>query len=400
MVQDTRELNRKAVLTALMQARPASRKQIAEASGISAATVTRAVDQLLSEGIVTETAEIIAETRGRRAVQLDIVAERSYVVGVDLGASNTRIIVADLLAHPLVAVETPTPAETDSLELAAWLAGTIREAAGDVWDRVDHVSLGLPGAVSQRDRTVSNAPNLPQVETVTFLDDAQDAIGKPVRFDNDANYALLGEQHFGAARSARNAAMLTIGSGLGAGLAIDGRILQGEHGLIGEFGQLPVGPLGTRLEHLVTGGGIIRRAAEAGIELTAPNELFAEDARPALQTLRAHFDQALLIVLTATTVSCDPQTIVLGGGIANSLTSTLDRYQLALEQNLRVSPTLASAELGDFSGSVGAVVAALHAAYEDLGIQEDTLIRLPHGTALARPQVDAARAHANPIPAR
>lgn len=397
MVQDTRELNRKAVLTALMHARPASRKQIAEASGISAATVTRAVDQLITEGIVTETTEIIAETRGRRAVQLDVVADRSYVVGIDLGASNTRLIVADLLANPLIAIETPTPGDTTSLELASWLADTIRDAAGDVWDLVEHVSLGLPGAVSQRDRTVSNAPNLPQIEAGAFLRDVEEAIGRPVRFDNDANYALLGEQHFGAARSATNAAMLTIGSGLGAGLAIDGRILQGERGLIGEFGQLPVGPLGTRLEHLVTGGGILRRAAEAGIELSEPHELFAEDAGPALQALRAHFDQALLIVLTATTVSCDPQTIVLGGGIANSLASTLDRYQLALEQNLRVSPTLAPAELGDFSGSVGAVVAALHGVYEGLGVHEDTFVRLPHGTALARAQVDAARRATRPV---
>jgi predicted NBD/HSP70 family sugar kinase len=391
MVQDTRELNRSAVLTHLMRSRPASRKQIAEASGISAATVTRAVDLLISQGVVTETTEIVSESRGRRAVQLDIIAERSYVVGVDLGASNTRVIVADLLAHPLVAFEMPTPTVADAPELARWLASEVHAAAVDVWERVEHICLGLPGAVSQVNRTISNAPNLPQVEEPGFLDAVEAELGKPVRFDNDANYALLGEQHFGAARSSPTAAMLTIGSGLGAGLAIDGRVLQGERGLIGEFGQLPVGPLGTRLEHMVTGAGILRRAAEAGLHLDEPSELFALDASPALQTLRSHFDMALLIVLTATTVACDPQTIVLGGGIGKALTTTLDRYQAALEQTLRASPTLAAAELGDFSGAVGAVVASLHSAYADLGVDDEAMLHLPGGASLTSDKIAFVR---------
>jgi predicted NBD/HSP70 family sugar kinase/biotin operon repressor len=391
MVQDTRELNRNAVLTALLGCRPASRKQIAQLTGISAATVTRAVDQLLDEGIVTETTEIISESRGRRAVGLDIVAERVYVAGVDLGASNTRVIVADLLAHPVVATETPTPVALSEAELAEWIGATVRAAAVDVWDRVEHVCLGLPGAVNQRDLSVSNAPNLPAVESPTFLASVENAMGRAMHFDNDANYALLGELHFGAARETPNAAMLTIGFGLGAGLAIDGRILRGERGLIGEFGQLPIGPLGTRLEHLVTGGGILRRAAEAGLELDAPERLFAADAGPGLQSLRAHFDQALLVVLTATTVSCDPQTIVLGGGIANSLASSLDRYGAALEQNLRVSPDLAVAQLGDFSGAVGSVVAALHTVYGDLGVEEAAIVRLPMGDALVAERIALAR---------
>ena len=383
MVQDTRELNRRAVLTALMQSRPASRKSIAGTSGISAATVTRAVDQLITEGIIAETGEVITESRGRRAVQLDLVSERKFVVGLDLGASNTRLILADLLGHPIVVLETPTPTETTSYELARWLATTLRATVGDSWGRIEYICIGLPGAVNQRQHRVSNATNLPQVEESTFLGDVEAAMAKPVAFDNDANYALLGEQRFGAARSTSNAAMLTIGSGLGVGLAIDGRILQGEHGLIGEFGQLPIGPFGTRLEHMVTGGGIIRWAAETGIDLTLPNELFTSNASPALNVLRAHFDQALLIVLTAATVACDPETIVFGGGIAKSLASTLDRYQMALEQNLRVSPRLATADLGDFSGAVGGVVAALQRVYWDLGIDEAVIVSLPRGDSLS-----------------
>lgn len=381
MVQDTRQLNREAVLTALFASRPASRKLIAERSGISPATVTRSVEQLLAEGIVTETSEIISESRGRRAVELDIVADRHFAMGIDFGATNTRILVIDLLGRTIVRRSVPTPTHEDVELLTEWLAREVTATAGDAWDRVASVCLGMPGAVG-RQRTVSNAPNLPQVEMPGFLDGVETALARPMGFDNDANYALLGELHYGAATNSPNAAMLTIGFGLGAGLAIDGRILQGERGLIGEFGQLPIGPLGARLEHMVTGSGIMRRAAEAGVALAEPAELFAADAPPALLGLRAQFDQALSIVLAAVTVACDPQTIVLGGGIATSLAPALDRYRIALEQSLRVSPAIVTARLGAYSGAVGAAVAAVHRIYAQLGVHPDTIVRLPGGDAI------------------
>lgn len=391
MVLGTRELNRNAVLTQLMRDRPASRKALAEASGISPATVTRSVDLLIGQGIVAETEVVVSSKRGRRAIHLDIVADREFVVGIDVGASNTRIVVADLLARPEVAREVRTPYGMDESDLATWLGAQLRGAAGDRWDRVSHICMGVPGAVSETERSVSNAPNMPQLEAPDALTHIETLVGRPIRFDNDANYALLGELHFGAARSASTAAMLTVGAGLGAGLAIDGRILRGDRGLIGEFGQLPAGPGGTRLEHLVSGDGILRLAAEAGVALDDPSGLFRPDPSPPVAALRARFDQALLIVLAAATVSCDPQSIVLGGGISKSLGPALERYEEALQQTLRTSPRLAVAELGDFSGAVGAVVAALQSAYRTMGVEEGAALTLPQGTSLAAEGIRNAR---------
>ena len=377
MVQDTRLLNRNAVLTELLRSRPVSRKQISAATSISAATVTRTVDALISEGILAEGSELVVESRGRRAVSLDLVADRSYVLGIDLGASNTRFIVSDLLAQPIVASEVTTPSTLDAFELAHWLNDCVRNTSGVHWVKITSVSIGLPGAVSQHDRSISSAPNLAQVEDPDFLTTFESAIAQTTQVDNDANYALLGEQRLGAARSTPNAAMLTLGAGLGAGLSVDGRILQGRHGLIGEFGQLPVGPLGTRLEHMVTGPGILRRADEAGLTLSSPADLFVDPLDKAVRALRAHFDQALLIVLTAIAVSCEPDVIVLGGGISKSLATSLDQYQDSLQQTLRSSPQLIPAALGDFSGAVGAVVSALHSVYRSLGVEEEALGELP-----------------------
>lgn len=379
MVQDIRELNRSAVLTELMSLRPATRKQIAESTGISAATVTRAIDQLIADGIVSEVSEVVVEKRGRRAILLDLVAERSLVIGVDLGASSTRIIGSDLLAKPLVAVELPTPSELGAAELALWLAQQAKTAMGARWSAVAAVSLGLPGAVDQVERSVSNAPNLKQVEDPAFLAVCELALGVPLLADNDANLALLGELRFGAARHTPYAAMLSLGAGLGVGIAIDGAILRGRHGLVGEFGQIPVGALGERLESFTTGPGLMARAAAAGVPLESPAGLFGagEEAATPTTELRADFDRALVTVLTAIAVSSEPETIVLGGGIAKSLVGDLGRYQERLEQTIRIAPTLTSAELGDFSGAAGGVVSALHAVYLTLGVEPAALSALP-----------------------
>jgi predicted NBD/HSP70 family sugar kinase/biotin operon repressor len=390
MVQSTRLLNRGAVLAEVFRAAPTSRKNIAEATGISTATVTRAIDALIAEGILREGSEIVSENRGRRAVLLHVVAGRSYVVGVDLGASNTRIIVSDLLANPVVALEVPTLSGLDAVDLANWLATEVRTATGVDWRLVGAICLGLPGAVNRIDRSVSNAPHLPQVEDDRFLQTFEAAVGMTVTIDNDANLALLGEQRFGAARTSPTAAMLTLGTGLGAGLAIDGKILQGDRGLVGEFGQLPVGPLGTKLEHMLTGPGLLRRAAEAGVKLLDPAELFAAKDGSGTESLRLHFDQALLIALTAITVSCEPKTIVLGGGIAKSLTSSLEGYHASLVRNLRMAPQLLPAFLGDYSGAVGAVVAGLHTVYRGLGMPERSLADLPVSQTLTPESILAA----------
>lgn len=377
MVQDTRELNRVAVITELLKSRPISRTQIAAATSISAATVSRAVDLLISDGLVREVSTVVSESRGRRAILLDLVAERSYVVGIELGASNTRFVIADLVGTRVVEREVATASSLAADKLAEWLASEVHLAASGRWPLIRFACIGLPGSVSQEDRTTTNAPNLPQVEDRRFLEALDREFGLSVDIDNDSNYALLGEMHFGAAAMHSTAAMLTLGTGLGAGLAIDGTILHGRRGLVGEFGHLPVGPLGTRLEHLVTGPGILRRAAEAGVTLARPADLFIENPPPTIEALRGQFDQALHIVLTAITVSCEPEIIVLGGGIAKSLATSLSRYEDALRQNLHSSPRLVLSRLGDMSGATGASVAGLHRSYQALGVAADDLATLP-----------------------
>ena len=377
MVADIRELNRGAVLAELLYHRGASRRDIAAATGISPTTVTRAVESLLVDGVVVEGPQVAAGTRGRRAVPLHIVATRAHVVGVDLGASNTRLIVADLAGNPVACRQVPTDRAAKAEVLAHQVHSEALALAGDAWESVEYVGIGLPGAVRLADGSISNAPNLPQIEDPVFVATMRRIMDRPILIDNDVNFALLGELHFGAACEATTAAMLTIGTGLGSALAIHREVLRGERGLVGEFGQLPAGPLGMPLENLVTGPGILRRAEEARLSMASPDELFVPDPSPQVEHLRTQFDQAVLIVLAALTVACEPQCVVVGGRVGSSLMVDAERYRRALMAMLQQAPEIVPAAIGDYSGAAGAVAACLQACYRQLGADEARLADLP-----------------------
>ncbi|WP_280175088.1 ROK family transcriptional regulator [Micromonospora cremea] len=387
-----RRANRSTVLAHVLTHGPVTRTAIGQETDLSPATVSRIVEQLLDEGLLTETDGAPTATRGRRATRVAIAAGRGVVCGVDVGGSNVRLVVADLAATPLVGRTVPTPAGYDAPRLAQWLADLIRQTVGDNLDRLDCVAVGLPGAVRQHDRTVSNAPNLPQVEDPEFLRLLEKRLATGVEVDNDSNYALLGELRFGAARDAQTAVMFTIGAGLGAGVAIERRLFRGRSGLVGEFGHLPAGPLGVALEQIITGPGILARARDLGLPFDNPADVFhSKDSR--LVPVKQYVEQALLIILTAAVVAYEPEVIVLGGGISHALKPDLGRLGGRLREIVPAAAAVVhSAELGDLSGALGAVVAALHTAYGRLGLAELDLAHVPQSDALARSDLPALSA--------
>jgi hypothetical protein len=120
----------------------------------------------------------------------------------------------------------------------------------------------------------------------------------------------------------------------------------------------------------------MRRAAELGVELSSPADLF-RPANGALADLRRQFEHGLLVTITAAVVSADPEIVVLGGAIAESLTSSKASLREQLLNNVRLAPAIEIAVLGDLSGALGASVDALHRIYNALGVPEWSLSRIP-----------------------
>ena len=304
MVQDIRELNRQAVLTELLRSRPASRKEVARRAGISAATVTRVVDQLIADGLVVEGAEIVVENRGRRARIVDLVADRAHVVGIDLGASTTRFVVTDLIGTPVTAAVVPTPGHHEARALASWLASGDR---GTDIRAPRHPCADRPRAARCRGR--GRGPGLQR---------SQPAADRGPRFPRRSSRRSSGTDRDRQRRELRTPRRAAVRRGQ------CGSDRRHDHPRgrprVGARDRRTVAPRQARAGRRVraAAGRPVRgvpsstrspapascAVLESGIPLESPAELFSARPGEPLSALRAHFDQALLVVLTAIAVSC------------------------------------------------------------------------------------------------
>lgn len=371
---DVRAGNRSTVLRELLKNRPTTRKQIAFDSGLSAATVSRAVEDLIHEGIVDEGAELSSRNRGRRAIQIDVVKDLCFVAGIDIGASKTRISIANFVGEPVAVTTTETQHFDAPRAFATWLLEQIAKVAGSRWQNISTIGIGVPGSVREDQQAITNAPNLEIVEQPQFLAELRKDSGRLVTVDNDVNLALLGEQCFGAARDTPNSALVNIGAGLGTALSVNNAILHGPTGLVGEYGNMPFAD--SRLENYLTGPGLSRLLAQAGFSDTRPETLFTRVGSD-LAPIRELVDKAFVTLLTAVSVSIEPTVLILGGGVIESLSPSLSRYEDLLRTYVHQAPNVVPAQLGELSGAIGAHVAALHTVYESYGIPQSALIGIP-----------------------
>lgn len=386
-----RQANRSAVLACLLTAGEATRAWLAEATGLSQATVSRVTDGLIAERLVAEGGAVQSGHRGRNAVSLHLTDDVGVVCGIDIGGSNCRMIVSDLRGRQLARDDDRTPVQLRKAELAEWLARRVRDLTKEQTGPLRAVAIGLPGMVTEDGLRISGAPNVPQIEGTDFAAELRDAMKLPVTLDNDANLALLGELRFGSGRGLSTVVMLTIGAGLGGGVAFDGRLLKGRRGMVGEFGYLPAGPSGELAEELLSGTGLLRRARAVGVRVPAVSEIFASDAPALLEPLRGQFDRALLLVLTAASAAYEPEAVVIGGGLLPVIAERLPGIAARLNELLPAPPQLRLSELGDRSGALGAVAAACQAACTQLGITESDAASLPTAPAIQGPPQPSKR---------
>ena len=178
------------------------------------------------------------------------LANKPYVVGVDLGGTNVRAAVMDRASEKFIARGDNIPSYamdgvTQTAGQIAMAAQTAIQKAGISPDNVVGVGVAVPGHVKAQEGMVMWAPNFKdQWKGVQVAQPVQDALGIPVRLGNDANLAALGEFTFGAGRAVRHLAMITLGTGIGGGIIIDGKLLEGADGGAGEVGHMIVHPGG------------------------------------------------------------------------------------------------------------------------------------------------------------
>jgi glucokinase len=164
----------------------------------------------------------------------------TLTIGVDVGGTKVAAGVVDEQGHVVEKLKLPTPAATP-----AGTAKVIGDAVVELLSRheVDAVGVGAAGFVDEMSSTVMFAPNLAWRDE-PVKKQVEDRVGVPVTVENDANAAAWAEVMFGAARGQQHVLMITVGTGIGAGLVIDGELYRGRWGMAGEPGHYRVVPDG------------------------------------------------------------------------------------------------------------------------------------------------------------
>ncbi len=267
------ERTRAEIFAMVLTAGPVSRTWLAGRLGLSPSTVTRLLAPLVEADYLRETtSEAVGPGRPRRLLHVN--TKRHFVVGVKIAPTHVAAVLTDMGAQVVARAETaiPDPAPATALsasaELTAALLGEVSGAAGDVLG----VGVGVSGHVDSS-AGVCRYSALLDWRKVDVAGPLSAATGLPVVVNNDVNTLVVAERWFGEGRDVDSFAVVTIGSGIGCGLLLDGSLFSGASGMAGELGHLPLdpdGPLcscGRRgcLEALAASGAVLGRLRRHGV---------------------------------------------------------------------------------------------------------------------------------------
>lgn len=215
--------------------------------------------------------------------------EKPYVMGIDMGGTNTVFGVVDARGHVIARSSIKTQEYTDIKKYVNTLHKEMMKLIDSVGgiDNIRGIGCGAPNG-NYYTGNIEDAPNLPWKGIVPFSEMMSDKFGVPCHITNDANAAAMGEMTYGVARGMKNFIMITLGTGVGSGIVIDGKVVYGHDGHAGELGHTTVvrGDNG-RLCGCGKTGCLEAYASATGVARTAREILETTDKKSVLRNLKA-----------------------------------------------------------------------------------------------------------------
>lgn len=306
----------------------------------------------------------------------------SLYVGVDLGGTTIKVGVCnsdgDLLRTYEGPTQTPEGTEVILSNIAAYVKLLVPPGTPE-WDAVAGVGIGVAGFLDIPAGIINFSPNLP-FRDVPLTKIMEEKLGKPVKMNNDANVAALGEAWGGAGRGIPNCVCYTLGTGVGGGIILNNRLIEGFKGMAGELGHMSIvadleaiqcgcGMMGC-LETVSSATGIIRMARDAVErgdkttlsvleQITAKDVLeAAKDGDEVAQRIVSRAAYYLGKSMAAVAVVVNPQRFIIGGGVSKAgeylFAQIREVFYKLTPGNAKEGVEIVAAELGNNAGVVGA----------------------------------------------
>lgn len=294
-------------------------------------------------------------------------------ISIDMGGTKIFGVVQGFSGEVVAEQSLPTHGEdgtAEGFDQLIKLVEALRAHAEQAGVGITGIGLGVPGMT--RDGVVIAAPALGWLDE-PVVNRLNAACGLPVALENDVNLAALGEYHYGAAKGAASMVCVAVGTGIGAGIVIDGKLVRGAHNSAGEIGYLVVDPTQFQqtfahddfgaFEQLASGTGIQTRAAAAlagqpaeGREAVTSEQVVAAAQRGEgwAQTVVDETVAFLALGLTNITAVIDPEVIVLTGGVMRAAELFVVPLAVHLERLIPFRPRLAVSTLGPRAATYGA----------------------------------------------
>jgi N-acetylglucosamine repressor len=384
-----KSLNRSLILNIIREKGPISRAEIAKITKLTPPTVSNLVKELLESKLVIES-DLGESQGGRKPTMLVINAKEFYIIGIDVGTETLKGVIADLNANIVTKKSVPISRPITNEGFIKLMKSCIRQLLeeGNIeYDKYIGIGIGMHGVVDVDTGTSLFAPNL-QLRHIPLKEELEKEFNMLVKVENDARAMALGESWFGNGNGADDIVCVNVGSGIGAGVILNGKLFHGEHFISGEIGHMMIDIDGPKcncgnygcLQAFASGPAIAERAKRE--ILLGKESLITEMVNGDLDTIdgKIVYDAALNgdalsidilseagrylgIGLTNIIHILNPKKIIIGGGVANAngfvLESVKETIQKrCLTQSAKQTEILLS-KLGADATAIGAVTLIL-----------------------------------------
>ena len=325
-----RKINQQRIMKIVSEKNPIGIPQLIKASGLSRPTVDLIISLFLENGLIRESGFTHGRP-GRKAALYELDLNTGFGVGVDLGGSKIACAIADIGGKILADIYEPINPKGGSSIIAQIIEmiNNVAQKANISPDKIKQISIGTPGVIS-KDGQLSLGANVQNLDGMHLQSILRKLFDVEVGVENDLNLAAVGEFLHGSAKEILNFALIQLGTGIGAGIFVDGQLVRGARGAAGEVAFLPLfGDLtdpwaveNGLIESVVGTKGITKRYQE----LTKSNkqvtvkEIFelASKGQPDALTVVQEVGKYLGYLCASLKAIVDPELIIIGGGIGSN----------------------------------------------------------------------------------